>query len=712
MIESKIETIAAKHISGNDWKWLFNVADTVLPEAGSLELLLVSTTSERRCHCPILCVQKRGNDEAFVEADISPLKETIENCKTERWKVYLTTESSKSPPEEKKLLLTDPEYHEVRSGKKKDIFKRRFEYVREPIGHIDYENRVVEVVPDSVSKGEWILCVGDRCLRYMYALRCVGIDSNIRHNKLHFRVFCPDIEGILWKGIVLSYRYYLEKDRTDHFFKFSNIKKENGKLTADAECAVNGLVFKTVYWDVRVVFEKDGEQFWCLLRSTGVARSATGNSGIAARIRNLFEKQTLDIDDNYQMTIGETNLNNTTVVVQDHSPYNGFAFRLKERLAILIYLLIRRHLQNKKIFLIHEKFCTSAQENGASFFKYCMENDIEKKMGRGIYYVIDKKSKDYSNVELYRDHVIQFMSIKHMVYILAARLIISSDSKLHSYAWRAYESIIRPRILEKKKLVFLQHGVIGIKRVPMFKKGMAEGCSLFITSNEMEKQFVMDNLGYSTDEVVVTGLARWDDLTDRSDASGQKHILMMPTWRNWLNEPTDNVFLESEYFKRYMELINSDELSELLEKYDLYYDFFIHPKLRDQLSKFSASNERIRLIPFGSEPLNKLMMECKLLITDYSSVCWDVYYQGKPVIFYQFDLDKYNEAIGAYMDLENDLFGDKAITKDELIALLKEAVCRDFILKPKYAELRKDMYKYIDHNNCERICEEIIKRGW
>ena len=92
----------------------------------------------------------------------------------------------------------------------------------------------------------------------------------------------------------------------------------------------------------------------------------------------LFEKQTLDIDDNYQMTIGETNLNNTTVVVQDRSPYNGFAFRLKERLAILIYLLIRRHLQNKKIFLIHEKFCTSAQENGASFFKYCMENDIEK----------------------------------------------------------------------------------------------------------------------------------------------------------------------------------------------------------------------------------------------------------------------------------------------------------------------------------------------
>ena len=25
------------------------------------------------------------------------------------------------------------------------------------------------------------------------------------------------------------------------------------------------------------------------------------------------------------------------------------------------------------------------------------------------------------------------------------------------------------------------------------------------------------------------------------------------------------------------------------------------------------------------------MMRCKLLVTDYSSVCWDVYYMGKPI---------------------------------------------------------------------------------
>ena len=32
---------------------------------------------------------------------------------------------------------------------------------------------------------------------------------------------------------------------------------------------------------------------------------------------------------------------------------------------------------------------------------------------------------------------------------------------------------------------------------------------------------------------------------------------------------------------------------------------------------------RVTCIPFGQQPLNELMMRCKLLVTDYSSVCWE-----------------------------------------------------------------------------------------
>lgn len=713
MKEKKGENlIAAKHISGANWKWTLCLPEMCTEKDADFAVILTNIENNRKCVCPFTILENSSNEGGItIEVDLSPLKETVDNCRESRWRVYCDKKNGDIELPEQQLY--DP-YRAALKTKRgsSDPFKLRREFIEEPVGSMAFEGRAVEAVPYCNNDGSWTVDVGDQCLRYMRVLRCICNDSGLKGSKLHFRIACPVIEGITWTGVTLTYRYQLEKDRTDYFFPFKYVHKDNNHLVAEVFCDIEGLDFRTVYWDVRPTFEMDGTQYWCLLKSAGANRTASQKGGAGSSLRNLFKKQTLDIGGNYQMSIGETKLGNTSVVVQESSPFTGFAFRFKERLAIVIYMMFRGYLRRKKIFLVYEKFCEAAQENGLYFFKYCMDNGMERSMNRSIYYVIDKNQKDYVNLLPYKDHVIQFMSFKHMVYILAARLLISSDSKLHAYAWRASESIIRPRILEKKKLVFLQHGVIGIKRVPIFKKGQSEGADLFITSNEMERGFIINDLDYAPEQVVVTGLARWDVLKDSSSESEHKHILLMPTWRNWLNEPTEEVFLASEYYHRYMDLLNSKRLAEILEKNDLYMDFFIHPKLSEYLSRFSATTGRISLIPFGSKPLNRLMMRCKTLITDYSSVCWDVYYQGKPVIFYQFDLAEYNETQGAYMDLENDLFGDRAETQEMLLDLLEETVENDFTLKPEYEEMRERLFKYIDRNNSRRICEEIMKRGW
>ena len=105
-------------------------------------------------------------------------------------------------------------------------------------------------------------------------------------------------------------------------------------------------------------------------------------------------------------------------------------------------------------------------------------------------------------------------------------------------------------------------------------------------------------------------------------------------------------------------------------------------------------------------------MQCKLLITDYSSVAWDVYYQGKPVLFYQFDIDTYNEAHGSYLDMDTELFGDRAMTADQLIDLIEKNIAFDFKLEEKYEKLRSGYFKYIDDDNSKRICELIEKKNW
>ena len=185
-----------------------------------------------------------------------------------------------------------------------------------------------------------------------------------------------------------------------------------------------------------------------------------------------------------------------------------------------------------------------------------------------------------------------------------------------------------------------------LKRVDAFYgKGMRSGCDLFIVTNTMEEKIILDNFGYEPAEIANTGFARWDVLKDHSQ--GSHNILIMPTWRNWLDSVSDEAFENSAYFRNYMQLLNSERFSEILEKYDLQIYFYLHAKFQSHLKTFHIASDRINVLSFGDTPVNEMLMKCRMLITDYSSVCWDMLYQNKPTLFYQFDLDQYNELTAA-----------------------------------------------------------------
>ena len=88
------------------------------------------------------------------------------------------------------------------------------------------------------------------------------------------------------------------------------------------------------------------------------------------------------------------------------------------------------------------------------------------------------------------------MTIRHMCYILAAELLVSTDARSHIYAQRSRHSIFT-RYTKKLPFVFLQHGVTALKRVDFFYgKGKPGSCDLFVVTSEKEKQIVIDNFDY------------------------------------------------------------------------------------------------------------------------------------------------------------------------------------------------------------------------
>ena len=74
--------------------------------------------------------------------------------------------------------------------------------------------------------------------------------------------------------------------------------------------------------------------------------------------------------------------------------------------------------------------------------------------------------------------------------------------------------------------------------------------ALFVVSSGYEQKIIHDYFGYDNEEIIITGLARWDVLEDKSDPA-HKEILLMPTWRSWLEDISEEQFKKSEYYQRY-----------------------------------------------------------------------------------------------------------------------------------------------------------------
>ena len=390
------------------------------------------------------------------------------------------------------------------------------------------------------------------------------------------------------------------------------------------------------------------------------------------------------------------------------SPYDGFCTKLKIFLAFGASKLLRPFMKQKNIWLVYEKFCCTAQENGYYFFKYCMEQ-LSASDSRNIYFILDKTSPQWPSMQKYKDHMIPFMSFRHLLYALTAQLYISPDGKAHLFAWKPKPNPIS-RELNRHDLFFLQHGVLALKRVDhLFGKTGVSPMTYFTTSSKFEQDIVVKNMGYQPEEAPVLGLARWDTLEDLS-ANVPANILVMPTWRDWLEGQNDEFFQNSDYYKHYMSLIHNKELLSLLKAHKITLVFHIHPKLHEFLHNFQADSNLVKLIPFNTVPINRLIMECSMMITDYSSACWDVYYQEKPILFYHFDNDLHEQARGSYIDMEHELFGDRCMTEEQLVACIREYIENGFREKALYGNMRKKYFAYRDHNNCQRTYDFIAER--
>ena len=187
-------------------------------------------------------------------------------------------------------------------------------------------------------------------------------------------------------------------------------------------------------------------------------------------------------------------------------------------------------------------------------------------------------------------------------------------------------------------------------------------------------------------------------------------ILVMPTWRG-SHYPTGEAFRKTAYYEHFQSLLCCKELEQLLEQQDYRLVFYPHIEMQKDSRRFKSGSDRITIVSKETHDVQKLLMDCALLVTDYSSVFFDVAFLRKPVVYYQFDEEefrKYHYQKG-YFDFRRDGFGPVCTTQEALLEALTESFENGMEMQTEYAQRTERFFPLHDGNNCRRTFEAIVR---
>lgn len=384
--------------------------------------------------------------------------------------------------------------------------------------------------------------------------------------------------------------------------------------------------------------------------------------------------------------------------------------KIKDVLSIFTFLsAIPKALWLRKkrpdIWLICEDE-NEARDNGFWLYRYIRTQHPEQ----DCVYAINKDSVDYKKVQSLGE-VIQYGGYKHWVYYLAASKNISSQKGGKPNAALCY--VLEVYGILKNKRVFLQHGIT-INDVPWLHYKNTK-MNLFVCGAKREYECVKETFGYPKNGVQYLGFARFDGLHDF--AVNKKQILVMPSWREWIATPTSKSFqlddmtgfTSTEYFRKWNEFLNSRVIANLLKKFDMKILFYPHRNMQRYLHEFSTCSDRIVMADWKKYDVQELLKQSAFLITDYSSVSMDFGYMQKPMIYYQFDEEKFRKGQykEGYFSYRKDGFGPVCTELQQLEYTLGEYMGENLKQSEEYKKREQEFFLLWDTENCKRNYDAI-----
>ena len=203
---------------------------------------------------------------------------------------------------------------------------------------------------------------------------------------------------------------------------------------------------------------------------------------------------------------------------------------------------------------------------------------------------------------------------------------------------------------------------------------------------------IVKQYNWTDENIIKINLPRWYKYdTYHNKEINNKSIFVMFTWRRMRNNETISV----DYINNIEKLINNELLINSLKDNNIILYYTLHHKLINYKKKFNLNNY---IVYINASQISNILSKTNLVITDFSSIIFDLIYRKKPYIIFipdsndQLIESKYTiEYYKLIQDIKNDVikFENKYFTIEETINKIIYYINHNF-------ELEKNLKKFYD----------------
>ena len=394
-----------------------------------------------------------------------------------------------------------------------------------------------------------------------------------------------------------------------------------------------------------------------------------------------------------------------TIVKRPKDPIeNNLFFRIMESrpVSYVMYKLgkmMSKHSKTK-VNLFYEKYSEKAEEGTFELFLMAREHHSSR-----CYFIIDANTGDYQRIKDEKN-VVKKYSFKYYWLIYRVNNYIATEAPAHLNIIRSNNKYFRQAICEHP-FMFLQHGIIYMKSLGqncVFNAGKEGEPTYMVVSSKKERNVVSDMFGIPKERLLNVGLPIFSKVEYKHiNETSEDKVVIMLTWKTYEEHLLN--FEASDYYKNVVAIYNIlkqyiDESKIVIVPHPKVYTLLASTSLKDSLWKGQIS---------------EVLQYAKLLITDYSSVCYNSFYQGGGVIFFQPDLEYYEQTNGTLIPSEEEYIGERVFTLEKLDKVVKHIIkdgkIQLSIARTKeHEQIYSTINEHYDGKNVERIYKALVDK--